>query len=390
MSFTVYEIDDLVSAGDSDNNIRVAGYGMEREDVLGALEHVDTEAGVDDEGLPDGFERIARGPFAAADVTLNQAEGSEGLTLGYAGPSIYEASSPDVLLAQQPADSDAAGLLRLVALEPLPYGGDPEVDVEMTEIRGNEAHVLRYDEPNLAYGDDPTTVAYQWFEPSVGQVVTILGYGISREDIDSFIAGLRIASDAELDELLARDYPWLQPETECDREGGGVAASGSAEASAEGGGSSGGDGDATPPPGGLPLPEGADRLASGQEGDLSWQLSVVEEEDGCGSVSLDTAEGRVISSSSLSISDPLDSAQTDILGYLDDDRDELAIFGFVAEGVAEVRLEHSDGESYPLELHDLDSFEAIAFVGVVPPEMLAYEFVALDEDGNVVDEWPSV
>lgn len=381
-AFTVYETGDVVSASAEDGPWLMA-YGVEREAVEAALDHLDTEPAIDDDGLPGGYEEIARGPLGAANLTPHLLGASGGLTVGYGQQSIYE-TSPDITLTQQAADSDtAAGLVRL-GMQRSVYGYPTESEADVVDIRGNEAHVVRQDGVNPGNGEEGGLTAYQWFEPSVGQVVTVMATGVEQATVDAFVDGLGVAGDAEVEELVAQEYSWLEPESGCGGSGSATVEAGSASSgSAEGPSAEG----STPAPDELPLQDGATVLADGQEEAVSWQLSVRDDGDGCGSLSLATAHGTGSGSSSISLYDRLTEASTSIVDHLSGDTGTQPVFGLVAEAVAEVRLEHSGGDSYALEVHDLEGFEANAFVGVVPSEATAYELVALDDNGEVLDEW---
>lgn len=216
-----------------DQYVAVVGYGFDLDVVLEAARHLTMDPAVGQRGLPDGYEEIARGPVAATFMGQMRHPSLDGLAVSYGRP---DGEDPQINLAQQPADSPgAAALLRLFSLE---SGSGFEVDV--TQVRGQEAYVLRLssttmteeatgtgteaetgmrqgDDAEIADGDtagastghDPkdtevetTTTMVQWYEPSLRTVVGLTALDVDEETLDRFIESLRVAGPQEIEALL--------------------------------------------------------------------------------------------------------------------------------------------------------------------------------------------
>lgn len=248
MAFEVAEAGDVVSAWTADvGEAVVASDALDRDELLGVLDGLTLEPAIEVESLPDGYEEIARGPLGATNLGPAGLDGApDGLSVRYSDRSVDVSEGGTIALNQQSAgNTGAAGLVRLQAfdaawdaawLEGQAASGAaearerlPEWTSETTEVRDQEAHVLRQEsEGPDAFDGKPLSVV-QWFEPSVGQVVTVTAVGVDEATVDSFIDGLRPGDDAEIEELLAAHEAQTESEPVCS--GGGSATAG-AEASA--------------------------------------------------------------------------------------------------------------------------------------------------------------
>lgn len=212
---------------EGEHHVGVTGYGLGRDVVVEAGEHLIGDPAIGSEGLPDGHEEIARGPLRAMTTAMAMPASNfawiDGLAIAYGQPSGGEGL---LALTQQPADdSGAAALIRLMAL-------DPEWDGEdaVTEVRGQPAYILRssgspgghaemaepggsgLDSESEADGPagrapetvEPEVEILQWYEPSLGLVVSLMGTNTDEATVDRFVENLRLAGQDELDGLLDR------------------------------------------------------------------------------------------------------------------------------------------------------------------------------------------
>jgi hypothetical protein len=210
---------------EGEHHVGVTGYGLGRDVVLEATEHLIGDPAIGSEGLPDNYEEIARGPLTAMTTAMAMPASNfawiDGLAIAYGQPS---GGGGLLALTQQPADdSGAAALIRLMAL-------DPERDSEdaVTEVRGQPAYILRSpgghaemaepggsglaseSEADGPEGRAPETVEpeqveiLQWYEPSLGLVVSLMGTNTDEAIVDQFVENLRLAGQDELDGLLDR------------------------------------------------------------------------------------------------------------------------------------------------------------------------------------------
>lgn len=219
----------------------VTGFGLGQDAVREAAEALDRDLEIDVDSLPDGYEEIARGPVSAAMPLVPTA--SDGLRIYYgescgpaecsSGPTAsakgFESAKPmrsSLVLTQRPADNPrAAAVIRTMALDMAVQGYEDDV----TEVRGQPAYVLHGpggywtatsedessadgekspDEPELGsnldwYPIDLVMTHVQWFEPSVGMIVTVSTAGaLDEEAIDRFVENLKVVDQDELDALL--------------------------------------------------------------------------------------------------------------------------------------------------------------------------------------------
>jgi hypothetical protein len=183
----------------------VAGYGLTSDAVIRAAEHLTTELVVGAEGVPEGYEEIARGPVGTA---FGPASLQSGIVLVYGDGS---EDGPELRIMQRGATGrDPASLLRLGEHESSPLS----LQVEIGKVRGEPAYStsLRNDVAVDPLTDGPTEpvpevdpLLVQWFEPSLSSMVTVTTTDVDDADLSKVIDSLRIADPEEVDDLLA-DY----------------------------------------------------------------------------------------------------------------------------------------------------------------------------------------
>jgi hypothetical protein len=211
-----------IPAGDGTST--VTGYGFDRDELLAAAEHLTNSPAVGDEGLPDGYEEIARGPRGAAFSPAGMSWDGLRLTYEVARDGI-DPDDPDfdvlpgIGISQQSGGPQAAALIRLMVISE-----GLEAEVEQIEVRGQEAYVL-HESTAPSTGSDgcepqPSTDAevsacsiegassghehmtVQWYEPSVGKVVTVSATDQDEADVLQFVEELRVADEGELQGMI--------------------------------------------------------------------------------------------------------------------------------------------------------------------------------------------
>jgi hypothetical protein len=183
-----------------DGRLIVAG-PLTPDEVLAAAETATTEPAIDTSGLPGGYSDLARGPFTDSllftslfegfvqDSVDGAADGS-GLAVTYAGPADSGQVRPAVVVARRPGPASAVDLLRLWFTE-----------AEASTVRGRHAVIGRGDELPGSAGETGV-VAVQWAEPE-GQLVSVVGLGVTEDAVLQVADGLRPAGPEEVAGLRA-------------------------------------------------------------------------------------------------------------------------------------------------------------------------------------------
>jgi hypothetical protein len=320
----------LILAWTDDDGITwmIDSQDIPRDAVITAGEHLADGPAVEADGLPDGYEEIARGPMGATIMAM--VTGLDGLSLVYgsgnqdAGFAIGTIGTEEVAVVQRPGDADDAALLQV--------GVD---EVGIVDVRGQTGYV--------------SAGALQWFEQSTGMVVTIYSYGLETDELQAIAESLRPAKAGEIDGLL--------------------------------------QGISGAPSGGFDvIQEGEIAVADGTHDDAEWTLVASEDEElwnlrlltpgnfsGYGMYK-DDEEGLLV--------DVTEADNT--LGG------DIALFGAVDPQVTEIVARLADGTELPLEIHDvgIEGWPTKAVVGFVPSRQV-YRLIARDAAGTVVsdEEW---
>lgn len=404
---------------DGDVMLSVMSDGIERDDLLRAAENLTTDPAVAAEGLPEGYEEIARGPsgvaYGWAGIPI------DGLALQYGAEGIEfddpRDTPPGISVSQQSAGPEAVELIRLWGLEQSD-DAEPQWELERTEVRGQDAYEVRYTSSKTSSGaaeecvspdcDDSgppddyaevvtehETIVVQWYEPSLGLVITVRAQDQDEAEVMQFIEELRVAEDGELDGALeshselplsdGEDFAELVP----------------AEDEAIAVEDEGVEGEAIPVEGeeccdGPVVDVPAERfIAEGTHAGENWVLYYTEHDVGAAftlnwdSESTGWGGGRDGGGAGYDLSAEGGWA----MAFLADE-ESVVVFGLVPQEAVEVTLgdvESSDGDEYALELYDINGVEGQAVIGFVPrPSVTFFEakMTVLGLDGEPLPSSP--
>jgi hypothetical protein len=238
------EFGDVLAARHTDGSVQLQliGVGVERTELLTAAEHSGSQLAVGPDGLPEGFEELARGPLDLAFPGMSRIGGYlTGLSLSYSDSDDQFVEDDDGALGvlQLPGVGEQA--VELLNLWPLlNYDEDPDTvgaDVEIwdLEVRGQSAVAQRVrsevvslessgvamteegdilDEQALADAESMEGVeaiqfellTVQWYEAEIGAVVSVAASNMDDDEVLSFVEDLRVAEPGELEALLD-EYP---------------------------------------------------------------------------------------------------------------------------------------------------------------------------------------
>lgn len=377
-------------AVEGEHSLGVTGVDVAAELVADAAEHLRDDPAIGAEGLPNGYEEIARGPLGAIGPGGVGQGVEEGLTVAYGEPS---ARTPALVLTQRPAAGpEAAELLRMLGDDPIGSQDEPvEIDVVETEVRGETAYAINEVVGAVADGSQegileqvivisrgsfeggdaaengPSMV--QWFDPAVGMVVTVTAADLTSDvddaALDQFLDGLQVADQDALDDLL--DTYGMAP------------------------------GDIAPV-----LDDTV--IATGESAREPWDLHLTHIDDGGLDLALaygdDGNKGNAFhlaAGDQASLWDGLGTyfARTQPPGG---NVETVGVFGLAQVEANAVTVDHPDGTTYTLELHgaperltdggDIDLPDFQVFVGFVPTAETSGELTAVDADGDPLPGWP--
>jgi hypothetical protein len=297
-----------------------AGDGMDRAAVIAAAEGL---AGGDLAGaVPQGMELLARGPGSAAVPFGSFA--LDGLSMLYGGSSSDEGQ---LGVLQRAGDADDAELLRASPL------------TEVTEVHGQPA-----------YSVDGTL---QWYEPSIGVVVTVLSVGGVVDDAQllAFADGMEPGRPGEVDEIVkahSASGPFGRLE-----------------------------------PGEVVVVEGE----PGADGEPDWQL--VASDDGDEGFGLTFADGGGSTGVGVSGDEGWGSLSIDVANHSEAiEGGRVGVFGAVAPEAVEVVIEAPGREPIRFEVHQVEGIEgwdAPVFAGLVPVDLGQADVAVRAADGTEIE-----
>lgn len=303
----------VIERGVDGGTLAVSGSDdVTRDEALGAAEGADTGPAIDPDALPAGFAEIARGPLSASIGWFSSTYGS-GLTDGawavqYEGGTNDE-GDPLVLVVQRPGTRDAVDLARV-----------QDQIASPTEVRGHDA---------VSWTDaDHREVALQWLEPP-GNLVTVVGRGITEANLRRIAEGLRPARDGEIPRMV--DEVEVATTTE--------------------------DADSTRMPA---LEEGQFEVATGESDGEPWRLVAT---DRPGEIGLETwyRDGSAGTGwDDVASIQPLEVVSSQVATW-----DSSIVFGLVEDGAA-IAVEPAGHEPVVVQLFDVEGWSSSAFVAFVP------------------------
>jgi hypothetical protein len=335
-----------VTVSVADETFMVSGRGVTRDEILDVAAAA-VEGRPVEPVLPSGLVEVADGWL---DVTGQP--GADGLALTYEADS----GGGKVGIGQRPGRSSELGVFLTV----LPA---PDTLSQVT-VRGQSGLRAKW-QGGGDFDIKGLSDVVQWIEPP-GLLVTVTGDGLSDEELNRVIEGMRESTDTEIDELIK---PYPEPETSAYVEGGGEA---------------------------VAVPEVV--VAEGDRGSDHWMVTASEtaaEQQLVDDVGLvagsfwvsyeDEYQNLGFAADSGSGASPGLDVRT---GERRNDRVETIVIGVADDSVAEVVVEATGQPALAVEIYQHDELTEQVIVGFIPDAYNDGEVVAFDGRGREIARIP--